>query len=100
MCATGSYQRISGSKPELEGLEGSARDLGGGEGEAALVVEPDRGTTGRAGVGTGGGAEVVLCDRSRMDALNGERAFSIAGNVGRIATMDCILPIWVVRTSS
>jgi len=88
MCATGSYRGISGSKLEPEGLGGRARGLGGGEGEAALVVETDGGTTGRAGMGTGGGAEVVLCDRSRMDALIGARALSITGNVGRIATMD------------
>lgn len=54
----------------------------------ALVVVLVEGTTGRSRVGAGGGTGVVLCDRTRMDMLIGESAFSIAGNVGRVATVD------------
>ena len=48
----------------------------------------------------GGGAADTLCDRSRKDALMGERAFSWAGNVGRVATTTWMLPNWVVIVSS
>jgi len=81
---------MSGSKPDPEDLGGGVRGLGGGVGGegAALVVDPVRGTTGRAWVGTGGGAVVVLCERSQMDTSIGESALSIIGTVGRVATVQ------------
>ena len=69
-------------------VKARSRRFGGwGEG-AALVVDPVRGTTGRAWVGTGGGAVVVLCEKSQMDTSIGESALSIVGTVGRVATLQ------------
>jgi len=48
----------------------------------------------------GRGAADTLCDRSRRDALMGERAFSNAGKVGRVATTAWILPSCVVMVLS
>ena len=45
------------------------------------------------------GAETV-CDRSRMAALMGVRVPWRAGQVGRVATIPCIVPSWVVMVSS
>jgi len=61
--------------------------LGGGGGPAREVV-PGGGTTGRAGMGAGGGAAVALCDRSGMNEWIGESALSIAGKVGRVPTVN------------
>jgi len=36
----------------------------------------------------GGVPDDTLCDRSRRDALIGEREFSNAGKVGRVSTTD------------
>ena len=69
------------------------------------VVTLVGGTVARVGACTGGGgAADTLGDRSRRDALIGLRAvsktFPTARKVGRVATMDWILPSWVVMVSS
>ena len=88
---SGSYRGMSGSNNEGDGLYGGARTLGllGAGGGGGRVVAPVGGTEGRAVAGAcGGGAADTLCDRSRRDALIGERALSSAENVGRVATTD------------
>jgi len=42
----------------------------------------------------------TLCDRSRRTVLIGESLLSRAEEVGRVATMDWIIPNWVVIVSS
>jgi len=69
------------------------------------VVTPDGETGACVGACTRSlGPADTLCDRSRRDALIGERAvsksFSTAGNVGQAAAIAWILPSWVVMVSS
>ena len=51
------------------------------------------------GAGAGDWGAETLCDRSPMAALMGARVPSSAGQVGRVATLACILPSWVVMVS-
>jgi len=119
---SGSYRGMSGSKEE-EGalLGGGARAFalgcagrGGGrvvapvggkggrtEAGAGRGVAPVGGTGGRVGASAWGrGAADTLCDRSRRDALMGESLQSRAALVGRVATIACMVPNWVVMVSS
>ena len=68
---------------------------------AGRVVVPAWGPGGREGGGAWvGGAADTLCDRSRRDALIGASQLSRAVEVGRVATIDCMVPNWVVMVSS
>jgi len=108
-----SYWGMSGSKEEGGAWGGEARPFGlgcaeGGVGRvgcagrgAGRVVTLVGGTGARGGAGMlGGGAADTLCDRSRREALMGASLLSIAEPVGRVATMDWIVPNWVVMVSS
>jgi len=71
------------------------------EGSAGRVVAPARGTCGRVGAGAWeGGAADTLCDRSCRDGWMGESLLSRAAVVGRVATIPCMVPNWVVMVSS
>ena len=48
----------------------------------------------------GGGAADILCHRACREALMGETLLSRAEEVGRVATMDWMVPNWVVMVSS
>jgi len=68
---------------------------------AGYVVAPVRGTGGREGAGAwGGGAAETVCDRSLRNALMGASLLSRAVKVGRVATIDRIVPSWVVMVLS
>ena len=47
-----------------------------------------------------GEAADTLCDNSRRDALIGASLQSRAVVVGRVATIDCKVPNWVIMVSS
>ena len=65
------------------------------------VVTLTGGTGARVGACAGrGGAADNLCDRSRREALIGESLVSRAELVGRVTTMDWMVPNWVVMVSS
>jgi len=67
---------------------------------ASRVVAPDGGTCCRVWTSTWeGGAADILCDRSRRDALMGASLESRAELVVRVATIDCMVPNWVVMVS-
>ena len=97
---------MSGSKDEGGDLfGGGARVLvltwGGGGGGTGCGVIPVGGTDGRVGAGAcGWGAADTLCDRSRRDAMMGESLQSRAAVVGRVATIPCTVPNWVVMAFS
>jgi len=103
---SGSYRGMSGSKDEgVDLFGGGARVLvltwGSGGGGMGSVVVPVGGTDGRVGAGAcGWGAAATLCDRSRRDAWTGESLQSKAAVVGRVATIPCKVPNWVVMVSS
>ena len=84
-------------------MGGGARAFGldctaGGAGRMVVLVA---GIGGRVGALAGrGGAADTLCNRSRKDALIGVSLQSKAADVGRVATIDCIVPNWVVMVSS
>ena len=60
---------------------------------AGHVVVPAWGPGGREGAGAWvGGADDTLCDRSRRDELIGASLLSRAVEVGRVATIDCMVP--------
>jgi len=95
---------MSGSKEEVGGLSGGgarafAPDcFGRGVGR---VVTRAGGTGARVGAWAGGGgAADTLCDRSRREALMGESLLSRAELVGRVATIDWMVPNWVVMVAS
>ena len=67
---------------------------------ACRMVAPDGGTGGRVGAGAWGGEAVTVCDRSRMAALMGSRVPCSPGQVGRVVTIDWMVPNWVVMVSS
>ena len=68
---------------------------------AGRVEVPVGGTGGRVGAGSWlGGAADTFCDRSRREALIGASLLSRGVEVGRIATVDCMVPNWVVIVSS
>jgi len=95
---------MSGSKEEEEGaLGGGARPFARGcvwRG-VGLVVTLVGGTGARVGACTGrGGAADTVCDRLRREALMGESRLSRAVLVGRVATIDWMVPNWVVMVSS
>jgi len=69
-------------------LRGGAGVVAEGSGGAAREVGLARGTTGRAGIGAGGGAGVTICALSQRVTWIRERVFSIPGQVGRVATVD------------
>jgi len=95
---------MSGSKEAVEGLAGGgARGfaLGCAGRGVGRVVTLGGGMGARVGACTGGeGAADTLCDRSRRQALIGESLLSSAELVGRVATIDWMVPNWVVRVSS
>jgi len=95
---------MSGSKEEEGGLAvGGTRAfalgcVGRGVGRVVTLVG---GTRARVGPCTGGGgAADILCDRSRREAWMGESLVTRAEVVGRVATMDWMVPNWVVMVSS
>jgi len=72
--------------------------VGRGVGRVVTLVG---GTGARVGACTGReGAADTLCDRSHREALMGESLLSRAALVGRVATMDWMVPNWVVMVSS
>jgi len=92
-------------------VEGGGEGLGGGGARAFALGCAGRGvgrlvtlvggTRARVGAYTGGGeAADTLCDRSRREPLNEEGLLSRAELVVRVATMDWMVPNWVVMVSS
>jgi len=95
---------MSGSKEEEGALpRGGARALAlgcAGRG-VGRVVTPVGGIGARVGACAGGaGAADTLCDRLRREPMMGESLLSRAELVGRVATMDWMVPNWVVMVSS
>jgi len=93
---------MSRSKPVLLllVLGGGARCLGMRGGAAGRVTTPVAVIVSRSGAEGAWGVALTLCDRSRREALIGERLLSIAQTVGRVAMMDCTVASWVVTVSS
>jgi len=101
---SGSYPAMSGSKAEGDTFVGGVTGVfalgcaGGGVGRVATSAG---GTGARVGAGAVvGGAADTLWDRSRRAAWIGESLESRAEEVGRVATMLWIVPVWVVMVSS
>jgi len=94
---------MSLSKPVLLLLVlggGGAWCLGTRGGAAGRVTTRVAVIVGRSGAKGAWGVALTPCDRSRREALIGERLLSIAQAVGRVATMDCTVASWVVTVSS
>ena len=66
-----------------------------------LVMTLVGGIEALVGAYTGGaGAADTLCDRSRKEGLMGESLLSSAELVGRVATIEWMVPNWVVMVCS
>ena len=84
------------------GLQGGGPGMGTGGRAAGRVITPVGGIVGQSRAEGAWEAALTLCatGRSRGEVLIGEGLESSAEEVGRVATMDCMVASWVVTVSS